>query len=147
MQPVVAVFAALLIGGLSAAFSQRLRRARTERQLDAGRLTCALRVTSGSQHGLSARWRHVLAKVSPGQLDCRGQWYHPTAIGDFLVIEVGGPAVPPARKELWALSAQCRIVQIHTPTATLSWAVLDRHIDRALAQLTTSDSAGVSADG
>jgi hypothetical protein len=77
----------------------------------------------------------ILAEVSPGQVSCPGHWYRPTAIGAFTVTQVRGPARPPTRRELWALSAQCKVVQVQTPTATLSWAILDRHIDWALAPL------------
>lgn len=146
VQTILAALPALLIGAVSAALGQRRRQARTDRMLDAGWLTCAIKVASGGHHGLSGRWRHVLAKVSPGQLECRGQWYRPTAIGTFTVTAVRGPARPPTPKELWTLSAQCQVVQIQTPTATLSWAVLDQQVDGALAQLGTARDAAEPGD-
>jgi hypothetical protein len=124
-----------LLAGLVGALGGRLRRERTERALDAGWLTCALKVTSGRQQGLSGRWRHVLAGISPGSLDCRGLWYRPGQIGNLQLTGVRGPARPPARMERFALSADCRIVQVQTPTATLSWAILDRHVEWTLTRI------------
>ena len=124
---------ALFLAGLA---GQRLRAWRTDRTLGQGWLTCALKVTSGSAPGLSGRWRHVLARVTPGRFDCRGQWYRPGDIGSLTVTGISGSWRRPQGAEKWALSSDCRIVDVQTPTATLSWAILSRHIDGALADVT-----------
>jgi hypothetical protein len=114
----------------------RLRRRAADRRMSRGQLDCALKVLNGSQAGLSPRWRHVRAAASPGLLDARGHWwrlFH--AIPTIRIVAVRGPVRPPAAEEEWWLAASCHIVELQTPTAIVSWAVIGDYLPWALARL------------
>jgi len=66
---------------LLAPFAERLVQKQAERALAQGRVECSLRLVSGSQRGLSSRWRSGVATVSPGRLDFTGRWRSPRATG------------------------------------------------------------------
>jgi hypothetical protein len=132
----VTFLADLVVEGLLRWPVERLRRRTAERRMSRGRLDCAFKVVSGSQGGLSRRWRHVRATVSPGQLDARGHWWRLfRALPTVSIVAVRGPARLPASAENWSLAASCRIVELQTPTAILSWAVIGDYLPAALAQL------------
>jgi hypothetical protein len=46
-----------------------------------------------------------------------------------------GPGRPPSREELAWLASECRITELQTPTATLSWAVPAGDLPGALEHL------------
>ncbi len=125
-----------LVDGLLRVPIERFKRWRADRRMSSGRVDCALKVVSGSQRGLSRRWRQVVATVSPGRLDVRGHWWRLfRAIPSVSVLAVGDPIRRPSGKESWSLAARCRIVEIQTPTATLGWALLDDYLQAAVQQL------------
>jgi hypothetical protein len=104
--------------------------------MSSGRLDCAFKVVSGNQRGLSRRWRHVRATVSPGRLDARGHWWRLfRATPTVSIVAVRGPARRPTDAEKRSLAASCRIVELQTPTAIVSWAVVGDYLPAALAQL------------
>lgn len=126
----------LVVEGLLRKPIERLRRRAADRRMSRGRLDCALKVVSGGQAGLSRRWRHVRAAVSPGRLDARGHWwrlFH--AIPTVSIVAVRGPVRLPAAEEKWSLAATCHIVELQTPTAIVSWAVIGDYLPGALARL------------
>ena len=115
---------------------ERLRRRRSDRRLAKGHVECALQVISGSQSGLSRRWQHGVATVTPGRLEFRRHWWRAFSTCPAIdVVSIRGPARRSSNKEFWSLSPQCRITQIETPTAILGWAVLDRHLTWAIETL------------
>jgi hypothetical protein len=95
----------LFVDGLLRRPAERIRSWRADRRMSRGRVDCALKVISGGQRGLSARWRHGRAAVSPGRLDVRGHWwrlFRPMA--PITVVAVRGPVRSPSGRELWSLS-------------------------------------------
>ncbi len=134
--PTVTFLGDLVVEGLLRRPVERLRRRTADRRMSRGRLDCAFKVVSGSQGGLSRRWRHVRATVSPGQLDARGHWWRLfRALPTVSIVAVRGPARLPTSAENWSLAASCRIVELQTPTAILNWAVIGDYLAAALAQL------------
>jgi len=132
----------LLIGGLLGVPIKRLKRWRADRRMSSGQVDCALKVVSGSQRGLSRRWRHVVATVSPGRLDARGHWWRLfRGIPTVSVVAVRSLVRSPAGSENWSIAASCRISEIQTPTAILAWAVIGHYLPGALERV-----AAASAD-
>jgi hypothetical protein len=126
----------LAVDGLLRKPIERLRRRAADRRMSRGRLDCALRVLSGRQAGLSSRWRHVRAVVSPGRLDARGHWwrlFH--AVPTVSIVAVCSAVRRPTAEENWPLAASCHIVELQAPTAIVSWAVIADYLPGALAQL------------
>ena len=108
---------------------RRLRRLRADRRLRKGRLECSLRVVSGSQDGLSPRWRHVIATVSPGRLEFRRCWPWLSGSRTINIASLHGSPRRPSNREWWlSLAPACRVIEVHTPTAVLEWAVLDHYL-------------------
>jgi hypothetical protein len=133
----------LVADGLLGSFTRRLKRAQADRRLIGGHLECALKVIDGSHRGLSPRWGHVIATVSPGRLELRRPWWRLSRrLEPVTVVEVRGPVRPPSGKELLSLAAGCRIVEVQTPTATLGLAVLGHYLGRAIDQLRGEDEEG-----
>jgi hypothetical protein len=119
---------------------ERLRGRRADLRLSKGRVDCALKVISRSQRGLSSRWRHVSATVSPARLELRGHWWRLfRRLAPVIVVAVRGPVRRPSGKEFWSLASGCTIVEIQTPTATLECAVLGHYLRGALEQLQAID--------
>jgi len=108
------------------------RARRADRAVQQSRLECGLRVIEGHEPGLGQRWVHGVAELSPGFLrfNPRGPLRSPTTI----VVRGVSRAHQrqPHGREAWAVNAQCRIVEVQTPNATLEWAILDRHLAWAI---------------
>jgi hypothetical protein len=51
------------------------------------------------------------------------------------ILAVRGPARRPTVAETRSLAGSCRIVELQTPTAIVSWAVVGDYLPAALAQL------------
>jgi hypothetical protein len=136
----------LVVDGLLGAPIRRLKRMRADRRFAEGHLECAFKVIEGSHRGLSPRWGHVVADVSPGRLELRRHWWRLFwRLEAVTAVEVRGPARRPSGKELGSLAAGCRIVEIQTPTATLGWAVLGDYLGGAVDQLRGGDGQGSRA--
>lgn len=126
----------LLIERVSGVLFERVKRRRADGRMSRGKVDCALKVMSGSQRGLSRRWRQVSATVSPGRLDVRGHWWRLfRAIPPVTVVAVRSPARLTTTWDDWTLAPGCRIVEIQTPTATLAWAMIGHRLSGALEQL------------
>ena len=126
----------LVVERVSTVLVERIKRRRADGRMARGRVDCALKVMSGSQQGLSLRWRQVSVTVSPGRLDVRGHWWRLfRAIPLVAVVAVRSPARPATAWDNWTLAPGCRIVEIQTPTATLAWAVLGDRLPGALERL------------
>jgi hypothetical protein len=135
------------LGGLiGESLGRTLRRLRADRRLRSGRLECSLRVVSGPQDGLSRRWRHVVAAVSPGRLEFCRYWPWFSGSQTIDIVSLHGPPRRPSSREWWlSLAPTCRVVEVHTPTAVVEWAVLDHYLPWTLDRLRTAPAG--TADG
>jgi hypothetical protein len=99
-----------------------------------GRVPCGLRVISGSQAGLSGRWRLGVASLSRRRLKFRPRWRRVRgACPPIRVLAVDGPPRAPRGDEILKLPGS--IVQVQTPTAILEWALPARYQPAACARL------------
>lgn len=100
---------------------------------------CGLRVVSGSQPGLTSRWRHGVTRVEAGHLE-----FLPRLGGSrirrpgqpWLSIDVVEASRADERvasgREQWSVNPTARIVRIRTASAELEWAVSAEQRDWAL---------------
>ncbi len=95
---------------------------------------CALKIISGSQDGLSQRWRVVAAQFAPGELRFT-QFGHSrppiTVLGARETTD--RVSIPPF--------GNCLIAQLQTPSATLALAMPGGPLTLALQDLTRSQAA------
>jgi hypothetical protein len=78
----------------------------------------------------------------------RGHWWRLfRPVPAVSIVAVRGPVRPPTPKEAWSLAASCRIIELQTPTAIISWAVVGDYLPAALIQLGwIRDAAGGSTE-
>ena len=132
-----------LAGGLiGVSIGMVLQRRRNDRRRWSGRTESALRVVSGSQEGVSHRWRQVIAAPSLGMLTIRRYWlwYPKTRTIEILDVE-NAPRRPTASERIW-LNPAVRIIRLRSPSAVLEWAVVDRHLTWALDGLRRRGESG-----
>lgn len=112
---------------------ESLRRRRADRQLANSRVECSLRVVSGEQAGLTHRWRSGTAELMEGCMSFRRRLPPggPVTV-EVVAVSRGNQRQPHGGESWFAVSGQCRIVEVTTPTAVLEWAVLDRHLHWAI---------------
>ena len=91
---------------------------------------CGLRVVSGTQPGLTRRWRHGLARLQGGHVEflprIGGSTIHrpgqPWLSLDVLSTSRADERTPTGRGQ-WLLNPDVRIVRMRTATAELEWAL------------------------
>ena len=113
---------------------------RVRKMRERGETECGFRVVSGSQHGLSARWRHGTARLYPNLVEFRpgvGMGLRITSPGqpwlqlDVLEVSRLGERTSAGSESLW-VSGDMPIVRVTTPTAELEWVLSREHRDWAL---------------
>lgn len=94
----------------------RMGRRRSARGRSKGRVKCGLRVESGTQDGLSRRWRQGRAHVSSGRLLFKGR------VISLMSVDATWSRKLTFWESLW-MDPQCRLLRLTTPTARLECAV------------------------
>ena len=112
---------------------------RLERLAKRGETECVLRIVSGTHLGLSHQWKHVLVCVTARHLTARPfiwqtRFLRPSATPiEVDVTEVHGRRGPYGR-ELWSMT-NAEIVEVHTPTSVLEWAIPPSEVEWVLARV------------
>ena len=105
-------------------------------------MECGLRVISGTQPGLTGRWRHGVARVQAGNLEFLprlGGSRIPRPGQQWLRVDVIEASRAHERvaggREQWSVNPTARIVRVRTATAELEWAVAPEQRDWALSRV------------
>jgi hypothetical protein len=107
--------------------------------LDNDDAECALRILSGKHAGLTTKWRHGVARISPGRIVFRpGLWQlrvaRPRTPPIDLDVQFVSTAVDDPRwRDAWSVLPTHPRAVVSTPTAELAWVVAPKHFDRAFA--------------
>lgn len=90
-----------------------------------GRITCALRVVSGTHPGLSAMWRPAVATLLPGAIVMT-----PKLVVHVLEVDRSVTRRPKVWEQ-YGVDLQSVIVRVRTEDAGLEWSVRPRFLDWA----------------
>lgn len=100
-----------------------------------------MRVVTGEHRGLSDRWRHGRARLSPRHLSLRRnlwqfRFVQPfTAAVEVEVLSIAAEGRQTKATEMWSISPGLRVLSVETSTATLLWAVPQALTDWAISQV------------
>lgn len=124
-------FLEFIFGALGARLGYLWAQAFKRSRLGTDEVFCGIRVMSGEQPGLSVKWAHARARISPARIDF-GK--NRKVSVEVRAIRIDHQRVPRGR-ELWNVSADCQIVPIVTDTAVLELALSPHDSERAIGRL------------
>lgn len=137
----VDVLIAIFVGGPTLVIARRVMSRRIERT---GNFEIALRVVEGSQTGLTSKWRHGTARVSPGALTFRpagpGGMRIPTSAP--FTVSVVGAAIDgerhPDKAEMWSINPALHLATIRTDSAVIDLAARAEALPALITELASS---------
>ena len=122
-----------------------LNRRRIERHRARGELECALRVLEGAERGLSTRWRHGRARLTPGRISFRVFLWQLRIPNPFVgrvdldVVLIDNEPEQAPWRQLWSINPSMPVLRMQTSNATLALVVPHGQVEWVLGVLEPED--------